>query len=281
MASAKATPEANGPASPATGRRTPVFLAVTFAITWASWWTLAELVPSGTHLLADPLFGGLYILGGFGPTLAAYAAVLATPGEGSLADYHARLFRWRINPLWYLAALAVPTVLGVGRLWLGNLLGPGASPPTLQPLSVLPTLFLTMIVGGGLEELGWRGVAQPDLSTRFGLLRGTLVLGLVWALWHLPLFFIHGAPQSGGDAALFAMGVLGNAFLLAWVYAGTGSVMLCVLFHAGNNSATAMGLVTPAGAPLAGWIAAVITLGIGVGLLAVTPTASRGSPKSC
>src|SRR5262245_38131089 len=93
-----------------------VFLITTFGISWACWWTLAALTSSGAASLALPgaptaltagqrLFLRLFIIGGWGPTIAAYVAILATPGEGRLREFHARLFKWRVGVRWYLAAL--------------------------------------------------------------------------------------------------------------------------------------------------------------------------------
>ncbi|MCK2372907.1 CPBP family glutamic-type intramembrane protease, partial [Escherichia coli] len=78
-------------------------------------------------------------------------------------------------------------------------------------------LFGMMLVGGGVEELGWRGIAQPELARRHGPLPAALVVGLVWALWHLPLFHIPGVSQYGGSFPHFAAGVFGSALLLAGV----------------------------------------------------------------
>lgn len=68
-----------------------------------------------------------------------------------------------------------------------------------------------MIVGGGLEEPGWRGVAQPELERRWSRWRAATVVGVIWALWHLPLFHIPGVGQYGDSFPLFAASTLGQA----------------------------------------------------------------------
>ena len=111
-----------------------------------------------------------------------------------------------------------------------------------------------MILGGGLEELGWRGVAQPMLERRLSRLASAAIVGVAWALWHLPLFFIHGVSQYGANFELFAADVMGNAFLLAWIYGGTGSILVCVLFHAASNTSATLGLNAWDGSPQMAWI---------------------------
>ena len=221
-----------------------IYLAVTFLISWGCWWTLAAAIPPGGSVFASGFSKMLYVLGGFGPTIAAGVAVAATPSEGGLAEYGARLTRWRVSPLWWLAVLAVPAGFAVGKSWIAIWAGAGkvhAAP--LEPLIRILTLFPTMILGGGLEELGWRGVAQPLVERRAPRLAAALTVGGVWALWHLPLFHLPGVSQAGRNFPLFAIDVLANGCLLAWVYAGTRSILLCIIFHAASNTVTALGVL--------------------------------------
>lgn len=250
-------------------RRLPIYLAMTFVISWGCWWTLARVMPPGGAVFGSGLFTTLYLVGGFGPTIAATIAVAATPREGSARGYGARLVRWQVNPLWWLAVLAIPVAFAAGKEWIAIWTGdPVARPTDLEPLRRVAILFPTMIIGGGLEELGWRGVAQPLMERRMPRLAAALAVGLIWALWHLPLFHIPSVGQFGMNFPLFAADVVANACLLAWVYAGTGSILLCVLFHAMSNTATAMGLVTigpPAGS--GAWIAVGVKIVAAAGLL--------------
>ena len=122
-----------------------------------------------------------------------------------------------------------------------------------------------MIIGGGLEELGWRGVAQLELEKQSSRLLATTFIGAIWATWHIPLFFIHGVSQYHTNFPLFALSTVGYAFLLAWLYSGTHSILLCVLFHAAVNTAAAMNSTPASGNLTAAFMAAVINLALGVG----------------
>ena len=252
-------------------RRLPLYLISTFGITWIAWWTLARLVPADGSVFGTPLRMTLYLLGGFGPTIAALITVAMTPEEGPYSEYIARLLRWRIAPLWYGAVFVIPPAMAFGVDYIAAACSPkGTTLPDLEPLARLPLLFVSMIIGGGLEELGWRGVAQPEWQRRLPLLLATLLVGALWALWHLPLFFIHGVSQFGGDIPLFVIGVVANALLLGWVYFHTRSILMCVLFHAASNTASAMGLDVTGSGLEGRWLAAAVKLTVAVLLLSLS-----------
>ena len=93
-----------------------------------------------------------------------------------------------------------------------------------------------MLLGGGLEEAGWRYILQPELEKKCNLIVSTLLVSVIWWLWHLPLFFIQGVSQYGQDFFAFGINVLGVSFALAGIRKTSGSVWLCVLFHCIINS---------------------------------------------
>lgn len=255
-----------------------IFVVVTFAITFFSWWWLAALVPTSGLQFDDVSTMTLYLLGGFGPTIGAYVAVLSTPAEGSRAEFHQRLLRWRVNPSWYVVAFALPPALAALSALVWASLEPGVELHPIQPLYAAATLFPIMIIGGGLEELGWRGVAQPALEHRVSRLSATLVVGVLWVAWHVPLFFIPGVGQFDANFTVFAVDTLAIAFLLAWLYGATGSILLCVLFHAAINTTGAMGLGIPDGHITAELWAAGIKLALAVAIVAATaPRAGQPS----
>jgi membrane protease YdiL (CAAX protease family) len=104
--------------------------------------------------------------------------------------------------------------------------------------------------------------------------------GTLWALWHLPLFHIHGVSQFGGDLPLFAVDVLANARLLAWLYARTRSILLCVIAHAASNTATAMGLAASAEHAVTALWAAVLAKLLAAAILTYRAALSSATDKS-
>ena len=252
--------------------RLGIYLAATFGITWSCWWALAGLVPPGASPTTSAPFMSLYLAGGFGPTIAAIVAVASTSRSGYQNDYLARLFGWRVNMLWWIAAFSVPVLFAIGKEWIAVWTSHGTlTVAALEPATKAFILFPTMIIGGGLEELGWRGIAQPEIERCCPRLTATLIVGATWALWHLPLFYIHGISQFGGNLPLFSVDVLANAYLFAWIYTRTQSILLCVVAHAASNTATAMGFYVSADHPaMPLWIATLAKVLAAAILLATT-----------
>jgi membrane protease YdiL (CAAX protease family) len=96
-----------------------------------------------------------------------------------------------------------------------------------------------------------------------------VLAGLIWSLWHLPLFFLPGVGQYGTNFPVFATGLVGGALILAWLYGRTESILLCILFHASWNAVAALGLAIPSGRRLPALLDAGLKVVVGVLLLAV------------
>jgi membrane protease YdiL (CAAX protease family) len=191
------------------------FVLIAYAVSWPVW--LLAWVTGWFPLV---------VLGGFGP--ASAAAVMLRLGKQPLRPWLRRLLSWRVRPRFYAYALLLPAALyGLVNLALQVLgadvdwsLLPGRLPGYLLALLLTATLF------GGLEEPGWRGYALPRLQARHTPFRATLLLGLAWGVWHVPLY---------GPAGFVVPLVL--AFFYTWLYNRTGSVLLCVLLHGSFTAA--------------------------------------------
>jgi membrane protease YdiL (CAAX protease family) len=153
-----------------------------------------------------------------------------------------RLLRWRVRGRWYAFALGYFAVVKLAAAALYRV-GQGSWPPfgPTQWYVVLLAIVLAGIVGGPLgEEIGWRGFALPALSDRLGPAVASLVLGLIWACWHLPLFVLSGlkpfADQHGQSFPTYAIQVTALSVALAWLMGRTGgSLLLAVLMHSAIN----------------------------------------------
>lgn len=111
------------------------------------------------------------------------------------------------------------------------------------PLFAIIFMIPMMLVGGGLEEAGWRYILQTELEQKYHFTTSTIIVGIIWWLWHLPLFFIQGIAQYGQNYLNFGINVLGLSFALASIRKITGSVWLCVLFHCIVNSLSAIYII--------------------------------------
>jgi hypothetical protein len=102
-------------------------------------------------------------------------------------------------------------------------------------LMAIAIVFSTPVQAG--EEIGWRGYALPRLSARLGLSSASIVLGVIWACWHLPFFFISGTDKSGQSFPVYLLSVTALSVAMAWIYWRTnGSLLLTMLMHAAVNN---------------------------------------------
>lgn len=201
-------------------RRFP--LAAYFVLAYALTWWVYPL------LRFNPLIG---LLGLFGPALAAIIVTAVTDGRPGVRALLSRIVRWRVPLPWYLVALGLPALIALLAATCSILFGPAVL--RVGTLSVIDFVLVVLVLG---EELGWRGYALPKLLERFSPLVASLVLGVVWCLWHLPLFFIANTPQFGQPVVAFLIMTTAYSILLTWVFLRTkGSVLIATLFHGSIN----------------------------------------------
>ena len=201
-------------------RRFP--LVAYFVLAYALTWWVYPL------LRFNPLIG---LFGLFGPALAAIIVTALTEGRPGVRALLGRIVCWRVPVPWYLVALGLPTVLSLLAASLSAWLGPAIL--RVGTLSVLDFVLVVLVLG---EELGWRGYALPKLMQRFSPLVASLILGVLWGLWHLPTFFIAGTPQYQQPVVAFLIMTTAYSILLSWVFLHTrGSVLIATLFHGAIN----------------------------------------------
>jgi membrane protease YdiL (CAAX protease family) len=210
------------------------FFALTFAWSWACWALSPVVRPELPWLATSLMFAG-----SFGPSLAAIVVVASTRPVGGLRAWLSRCLQWRIGWGWCAFALLLPLTVMLLAAGLHIALGGtiGTSPASGHLLMTVVNLPLVLLLGGPLgEEFGWRGFAQPVLQDRLGWRAASLVLGLVWGMWHLPLFFIDGTAQAHIPLALFLLSVVAMSVVFAWLVNHTaGSVVAALLFHTAIN----------------------------------------------
>ena len=210
---------------PRHGRELALFFGLTFLLSWILW---------GVLYLADQndLGGMIGPLGAFAPPVAAMIALLVT-GQGLRRSFWAPILHWRIGWWWAVVGAVPIAILVIGWAVMAVLDQP-LFPVEMPSMATLPLLVLYMtLLGGGQEEPGWRGYALPRLQAHVGALGASLVIGVVWAAWHLPLFAFGSTGQSGLNLWIYFPYVMGISVLLTWVYNSTaGSVLAVMVLHA-------------------------------------------------
>jgi membrane protease YdiL (CAAX protease family) len=222
-----------------TTRQLLTFFSLTYAVTWICWTaagTVSRASPSGAPALAA-LAGALFLLGTFSPGLLALALTDLTDGRAATRALLGRIFRWRVDVRWYVFAVGyIPAIkLSVA---LVHRVVTGAWPrfgQTAWYVMAGAIVFSTWVQAG--EEIGWRGYALPRLADRLGLATGSVLLGIVWASWHLPLFFIPAADTLGQSFPLYLLQVTALSVAMGWLYWRTGgSLLVVMLLHAAVNN---------------------------------------------
>jgi membrane protease YdiL (CAAX protease family) len=220
------------------------YFVLAFAISWLIW------IPGGAAalgLLDFQLSGSLLTaIGTVGPALAAFIVTGVTGGADGPKELIGRTFQLRVGIRWILIAVLGPIVfivLGAVILRLtGNAWSDFGQRSVFPDLGVGAVWFIFLLMAIG-EEPGWRGFALPRLQARRSALSSTLILTVVWWLWHLPVFLFYpvgvDAVRQFGVFGLipFFVTLLVQAIMYAWVYnKSRGSILVAALLHAGFNA---------------------------------------------
>jgi membrane protease YdiL (CAAX protease family) len=219
-------------------KRIPIiaFSVLAYAWTWACFFGAHRALTAMAEDRAGEAGLGLLVvlLAPFGPTLSALLMTSLLEGRAGLRDLWRRLRLWRVGARWYAFVLCWLVLAKLAGSWVVSFGGGGTyEMPNLSNWSAVPQRFvLILLLGGPLgEEIGWRGFALPRLIQGHGPMGASLRLGLIWALWHLPVFLIAGTDQYGQPLFWYAVMVTAYTFLFTWVHLHTGGSLLLALLH--------------------------------------------------
>ena len=218
------------------------YFALAYLISWLFWVPLAL----STHdLLPFKLPFVLFMVGISGPILSAIILTAASGGKRGVWALLGRLLWWRVGWRWYLVALLLPAVNLFSALALLWLFGNGPSAYRFNSWSALAGGFLVRMILLPMEEVGWRGYALPRLQADRSALSASLILAPLWGFWHLPLFFMRGAPQSTEtpliNIVIYLVAIIPLTILFTWLYNSTNeSLLLVTILHAAHNTTSSI-----------------------------------------
>ncbi|HSO11482.1 MAG TPA: CPBP family intramembrane glutamic endopeptidase [Anaerolineales bacterium] len=213
----------------------PIGILLMFLFTWP-----IDLSNSGILPFQFPFL--VYLFLGWGFIFASLLMTGLTLGREAVITLLKRFLIWRVGWKWYLVILLQPalqilsialnsiiakTPIDFSGVFAYQIFGPAAN----LPLLFLPFLISDAITNG--EEMGWRGYVLPRLQVQFNALASSLILGVIWAIWHLPKFL----PDNTSSFGLFMIRTIIVTVMYTWIYNGTkGSLLLVTLFHAAANA---------------------------------------------
>jgi CAAX protease family protein len=214
----------------------PLFFILLFVISWIGAIPMVMVSWTGTRPSLPIRF--LQILMLFGPGIVSIVVAGINEGKSGVKGLLSGFIRWRLNLLWYLLVLLGPAIICLIARQVGGWLGVSFAP--LSSLSALLTAFATTFAVYFLlnsEEVAWRGYALPRLQFLYGPTRASLILGILWGVFHVPIFLMKGGHPAGFPFALYMVMVMGMTFIFTWVFNATkGSLLLVHLLHQSVNS---------------------------------------------
>jgi uncharacterized protein len=218
------------------GLRTLVaFFALAFGLAWGIG-VLLVLFTAQIEAIFGPVgyTNPVFILIVWTPGLVGAFLVFRHYGTRGLGSYLRRLTLWRMPLAWWaFLVFGIAAVKYLGAALSGTI----TDPFPFSTWSALLAALAAALFIGPVEEFGWRGVALPLLQRRFAPLWASLILGVLWGIWHAPAFLLSGTPQSAWTFGPYFIGVLAIAVILTPMFnAARGSILIAALFHFQMNN---------------------------------------------
>ena len=262
----------------------PKFFALTYILSWL-WFGTAVYILRCTG--SSPAGAGsfLFLPGVFMPGLVAIALTARSEGRAGVSRLLCGIVQWRVNLWLYVFAIGYMLAIKLASAGIYRIAFGEWPTFTIVPwyLIVLAVLVSTPVQAG--EEIGWRGYALPRLTKRFGLSLASIILGIIWAAWHLPFFYISGADNTGQSFPVYLIAVTAISVAMGWLYWQTNqSLLLTMLMHASIDNtagiisspipATVSSPLTLTHAPLP-WITAALLCTVAISFLIQMKTRRR------
>jgi membrane protease YdiL (CAAX protease family) len=207
------------------------FLALTFGLSWIPM-ALFMLFPDqltalfGEISTSNPFF----LLAVYAPSLSGIFLIWHHYGLKGLGSFFRRLFLWRAPIQWWIFLLAgIPLIVYAAATITGTIRDPFPFSPWTM---VFPALLQSLLLGPLGEEFGWRGLVLPLLQRQFSPFWASIILGVVWAIWHTPAFLMEGTAQSAWSFGPFFVGLIAITVILTPLFnASRGSLFIAILYH--------------------------------------------------
>jgi len=223
-----------------------LFLIFTFIFTWGLWLP-SILTGLGMDLGIDAeTYTAITVpIGAFAPLLVALTLVIKQKGWQGGWQFFRQAFDLKVKSIYLIAAFAMPLIIHAISHYLAPLMGFPVAKTLFPAISGIPSIiiaipyfFLMLIIGGGQEEFGWRGYAQVPLQKRMGVIPASLLIGLIWGIWHLPLWIMPGDGHSTYPFIAFLIMTTSISIVYGWLYnASNQKLVTVIIFHAVSNTA--------------------------------------------
>jgi len=205
-----------------------IFFTLSYVISWTLW-ILSDVFDLST----------LEILGRFGPFISAVIVTYIYGRWSGIKALFRKLCIWKVNFKWYAFAFlstAVVAMISIGANQLFSGIKPIYNDPS-QWYLIFVVFFYVLFLSVMGEEIGWRGFALPRLQKKYNAITSGVIIGVLWGLWHLPLFFMDGEFHQTIPFGLFLVQDIALSIIMTWLYNNTkGSLLIAHLFHTSSNA---------------------------------------------
>lgn len=221
-------------------RKLTHFFIITFAFSWILW--LPQVLKFNGFPEWPDIVGLPGMFAPFGPAVAAFFLVWREDGREGVKALWRRGWQLNFTKVWLLPALLLGPVTALLTVLILIIVNGSFSWEYGIPAGMIIPVFLLIFFTNALpEEYGWRGFALDHLQKRTTALGASLVLGAIWAVWHLPLFFIEGTTQAAIPMYQYFLQTIVLSIFYTWLYNNTGgSVLIAIIFHAVANTSAAV-----------------------------------------
>lgn len=207
------------------------FFGLTFGLTWGIVALLLLFPDQITAIFGEiDLSNPLIMVAVYSPGIVGVFLVWWYYRLKGLGSYFRRLTLWRMSLTWWLfLILGIPAVFFLGAAIKGTI---GEPMPFSSLSQALPALLIAFFTLGTMEEFGWRGVALPLMQRKLSPFWAGLLLGVVWAVWHIPAFLLSGMPQSAWSAGPYFLGIIALSVIVTPMFnSARGSILIAYLYH--------------------------------------------------
>jgi membrane protease YdiL (CAAX protease family) len=196
----------------------------------------AGIIPA-SDALAQGITTPMIVIAAFGPMMGAFVSLRSLNGKGAIRKYVKSFLSLKFGWKAWILMFAVLGLSSCAAWLIPELFGANRYPPYMPVYMFPPYVLLMVFFGGGQEEIGWRGYISPLLEKKFGLIAGSLILGIVWGMWHIPLWFIPGTGQSSTPFPAFILLTIGLSYFFSWIVEASGRRLFSALVaHGVSNS---------------------------------------------
>ncbi|MCG2462721.1 CPBP family intramembrane metalloprotease [Flavobacteriaceae bacterium F89] len=229
-------------------KKTYIFLLITIIWSWTFWVIGLNYLTDGVNQESIGKFLIFFFTGVYGPTISGIVTALVFDGLNGVLNLFKKVFIWNIPFINYLYIILLPiffVVIGIGlyKIFIGDI----GSFDKMAFLSIPTTLWAGFYAGPLGEELGWRGFLLPEFQKRFSSLKSAILIGIIWFVWHIPLFRAPFGTLVSGEAIsilpviIYFMMLICLSIIITWLVNNSrGSVLIAILFHLSTNAGIAL-----------------------------------------